>query len=44
MAGIRDRLIHAYFSVNYKLVWGTVEKDIPHLFISISNILNKPDL
>ena len=24
MAGMRDRLIHAYFGVDYKLVWKTI--------------------
>src|SRR3972149_9585374 len=26
MAGMRDRLIHFYFGVNYKIVWETVKK------------------
>ncbi|MGB9929840.1 MAG: DUF86 domain-containing protein [Methanosarcina sp.] len=25
MAGMRDRLVHAYFNVDYELVWNTVE-------------------
>jgi uncharacterized protein with HEPN domain len=25
MAGMRDRLIHAYFGVDYKLVWTTIK-------------------
>ena len=29
MAGMRDRLIHFYFGVDYKLVWETIKKKIP---------------
>ena len=29
IAGMRDKLIHGYFAVNYKLVWDVVIKEIP---------------
>jgi uncharacterized protein with HEPN domain len=29
MATMRDRLVHAYFDVDYNLVWDTIEKEIP---------------
>ena len=29
MAGMRDRLIHAYFNVDYDLVWDTAENRVP---------------
>jgi uncharacterized protein with HEPN domain len=29
MAGMRDRLIHAYFGVDYNLVWTTIKSRIP---------------
>lgn len=29
MAGMRDRLIHAYFGVDYNLVWLTIKNRIP---------------
>ncbi|MDD3407925.1 MAG: DUF86 domain-containing protein [Methanomicrobium sp.] len=29
MAGMRDRLIHAYFSVDWDIVWDVVKKEIP---------------
>jgi uncharacterized protein with HEPN domain len=29
MAGMRDRLIHAYFGVDYNLVWTTIKKRVP---------------
>lgn len=31
IAGMRDRLIHAYFVVDYGLVWDTVEHELPGL-------------
>ena len=38
MAGMRDRLIHGYFGVDYVLVWDTIESDIPEIITSISQI------
>jgi len=29
MAGMRDRLIHSYFGIDYKLVWITIKERIP---------------
>ena len=31
MAGMRDRLIHAYFGVDYRLVWRTIKERIPQI-------------
>jgi len=31
IAGMRDKLIHAYFGVDWEVVWLTVEKDIPKI-------------
>jgi uncharacterized protein with HEPN domain len=31
MAGMRDKVIHAYFGVDLKRVWNTVNVDIPSL-------------
>lgn len=31
MAGMRDRLIHAYFGVDYELVWDVITNKIPQL-------------
>ncbi|AEH51648.1 HepT-like ribonuclease domain-containing protein [Pseudothermotoga thermarum] len=31
IAGMRDKLIHAYFGVNIKIVWNTVKQRIPQL-------------
>jgi uncharacterized protein with HEPN domain len=31
ITGMRDRLIHGYFSVNLERLWNTVRDDLPHL-------------
>ena len=31
MAGMRDKLIHQYFGVDFNLIWNTLETDIPVL-------------
>jgi uncharacterized protein with HEPN domain len=39
MAGMRDRLIHAYFGVDYKLVWEAIKVELPRTKPPIENIL-----
>lgn len=39
MAGMRDRIIHAYFAVDYVVVWDTLKVDIPQLQPIIQQIL-----
>lgn len=39
MAGMRDRLIHAYFDVNLDIVWETVTQDLPELIREIKKIV-----
>ncbi|MCL5075543.1 MAG: DUF86 domain-containing protein [Chloroflexi bacterium] len=41
MAGMRDRLIHAYFGVDYGLVWRTIKERIPRVKPHIQGILGK---
>ncbi len=38
MAGLRDRLIHDYFGVDYDLVWDVVTNKIPDLKRAIEQI------
>lgn len=38
MAGMRDRLIHLYFGVDYNLVWATIKNRIPVVRSLIKNI------
>lgn len=39
MAGMRDRLIHGYFGVDYELVWDVVTNKIPVLHRAIEEII-----
>jgi len=39
MSGMRDRLIHDYFGVDYDLVWDVVRKRIPELRGQVALIL-----
>ena len=41
MAGMRDRLIHAYFGVKLDLVWETIRRDLPPLKRSLDRILSE---
>jgi uncharacterized protein with HEPN domain len=41
VAGIRDIVIHAYFGIDYRVVWKTIEIDIPALKENLEKILNK---
>lgn len=39
MAGMRDRLIHFYFGIDYKLVWETIKNRMPTIKPLLSQIL-----
>ncbi len=43
MAGMRDRLIHGYFGVDYELVWDVVRNKVRELKQQIEQILRGPD-
>ena len=41
LAGIRDKLVHAYFGVNLEVVWLSVKEGIPETKPDIKRILNE---
>ena len=40
MAGMRDRLIHHYFGVDYEIVWDVIKNEIPKLRNQLQKILD----
>lgn len=43
LAGIRDKLIHAYFGVSLEVVWLSVKEGIPEAKPVIGNLLEELD-
>ena len=41
MAGMRDRLIHDYIGVNYRIVWDVIKNKIPDIHKEILIFLSK---
>lgn len=42
IVSMRNRLIHAYFDINYQVVWRTVKNDVPMLVAQLQVILGQP--
>ena len=41
--GMRNRLIHAYLTINLNILWKTVIEDLPPLIVSLENIITQAD-
>jgi len=41
MAGMRDKIMHFYFGVDYELMWHTIKYDIPPVKPAIRQILDE---
>jgi uncharacterized protein with HEPN domain len=39
ITGMRDRLVHDYFGIDYEIVWDVVKNKIPDLRLQIQKIL-----
>src|SRR5262249_20869365 len=39
MAGVRDKLIHDYFGVNFDVVWKIVRDELPSLAVQVAKTL-----
>ena len=37
--GMRNRIVHAYFEVDYEMVWSTVHEDLPVLLKQLKEIV-----
>jgi len=43
IAGMRDRLIHGYFSVDLDLVWDVLERDLGDLEQAVTVLIDAPE-
>jgi uncharacterized protein with HEPN domain len=43
MVGLRNRLIHEYFRVDYGAVWDTIHEDLPKLIKMLEPLVPKED-
>jgi uncharacterized protein with HEPN domain len=43
MVGLRNRLIHEYFRIDFGAVWDTIHKDLPKLIEVIEPLVPKED-
>ena len=41
LAGIRERVIHSYFGVNYDIIWASAKKDLKEVSSEINILLQK---
>lgn len=39
MTGMRNKIIHEYFNVNYSIVWDTIKDDLPQLRRALKQLL-----
>ena len=44
IAEMRDPLIHAYYEVNYEMVWDAVTNKVPPLATSVERLLARDDI
>jgi uncharacterized protein with HEPN domain len=42
LAGMRNRIVHAYFDIDPDIVWDTVTQDLPLLVEELANLLAHP--
>ena len=44
IAGSRDKLIHAYFEVDWRIVWNIIQNEVPALEQGVRTILTELDI
>jgi uncharacterized protein with HEPN domain len=43
LAGVRDRLIHHYFGINYEIVWRIITEELPKVASKIGEFLGSEE-
>ena len=43
IVGMRNRIVHAYFDINFHIVWKTVKENLPTLITKLDEILIDQD-
>ena len=41
MAGTRDKIVHEYFGINYRIVWEVAHRDLPQILPQLEVILQQ---
>jgi len=41
MAGIRHRLVHAYYDINLDILWETVQRELPPLIEALERVIRR---
>jgi len=41
MAGMRDKIVHDYFGIDYQVVWDVARGDLPQLMLQVETILRE---
>jgi uncharacterized protein with HEPN domain len=41
LAGLRDKIIHGYFGVNWDIVWDVIRNKLPKLKLTIQDMISK---
>jgi len=44
LAGLRDKIIHYYFGVNWDIVWDVIQNKLPLLKVKIESILQEAEV
>jgi uncharacterized protein with HEPN domain len=43
IAGLRNRIVHDYFGINFEIIWTVVQVEIPHLSHQITRVQRQID-
>lgn len=41
IVGLRNRIVHGYFNIDLKIIWGVIKQELPTLKIQLENILKE---